>query len=253
LIYDNDRAGALAAREAYFYDNRDGIYDIVRSVMSRAIGEFGRYAEMQRFFDPSAKHVLAYAPVPETVRLFERGAAAVTGIDISARELDRARRAIEAEGYARRFHGVVADAHKTPFDDASFDVIVGGSILHHLDLPVALDEIRRLLRPGGRAVFHEPLAHNPVLRLARALTPGARTPDEQPLTVDDLKLCREVFPDFEHHEFELLALLLVPLNFVAPRRWAKKVAGTIAALDDALLMAIPRLRRYARLTILVFK
>src|SRR5205807_1094253 len=101
----------------------------------------------------------------------------------------------EAAGLADRVDFLVDDAHATTFPDDSFDLIVGVAILHHLDLEVALREIRRVLRPGGRAVFLEPLWHNPLLRLGRRLTPSARTPDEHPLTVQDWELCHAIFPE----------------------------------------------------------
>jgi SAM-dependent methyltransferase len=48
----------------------------------------------------------------------------------------------------------VADAEALPFDDASFDLVFGHAVLHHLpDLDRAWREIHRVLRPGGVAVF----------------------------------------------------------------------------------------------------
>jgi SAM-dependent methyltransferase len=48
----------------------------------------------------------------------------------------------------------VADAEALPFDDASFDLVIGHAVLHHLpDLDRAWREIHRVLRPGGVAVF----------------------------------------------------------------------------------------------------
>ena len=41
---------------------------------------------------------------------------------------------------------------------------------------------------GGNIVFAEPLRHNPVARLVRWLTPGARSPDELPLGRPELRL-----------------------------------------------------------------
>ncbi len=41
--------------------------------------------------------------------------------------------------------------------------VLGKQILHHLDMTQAVPEIARVLRPGGRAVFLEPLIHNPLL------------------------------------------------------------------------------------------
>ena len=55
-------------------------------------------------------------------------------------------------------HGVaietaVADAEQLPFEDDSFDLVIGHAFLHHLPLPgAAFMEARRVLRPGGRLV-----------------------------------------------------------------------------------------------------
>jgi len=47
-----------------------------------------------------------------------------------------------------------ADAESLPFADASFDLVLGHAVLHHLpDLPRAFTELHRVLRPGGRIVF----------------------------------------------------------------------------------------------------
>jgi len=47
-----------------------------------------------------------------------------------------------------------ADAESLPFPDASFDLVLGHAVLHHLpDLRCAFAEFRRVLRPGGRIVF----------------------------------------------------------------------------------------------------
>lgn len=46
------------------------------------------------------------------------------------------------------------DATRLPFDDASFDLVLGHAVLHHLpDLGAAFAEFHRVLRPGGRIVF----------------------------------------------------------------------------------------------------
>jgi SAM-dependent methyltransferase len=48
----------------------------------------------------------------------------------------------------------IADAEALPFDDATFDLVLGHAVLHHLpDLDQAWREIHRVLRPGGVAVF----------------------------------------------------------------------------------------------------
>jgi ubiquinone/menaquinone biosynthesis C-methylase UbiE len=49
---------------------------------------------------------------------------------------------------------VATDAEALPFDDASFDLVLGHAILHHIpDLDRAFAEFLRVLRPGGTVVF----------------------------------------------------------------------------------------------------
>jgi ubiquinone/menaquinone biosynthesis C-methylase UbiE len=50
--------------------------------------------------------------------------------------------------------GRVADAERIPYDDDSFDLVVGHAVLHHIpDVELTLREVLRVLRPGGRFVF----------------------------------------------------------------------------------------------------
>jgi SAM-dependent methyltransferase len=50
--------------------------------------------------------------------------------------------------------GRVGDAETIPYADETFDLVVGHAVLHHIpDVPAALREVLRVLRPGGRFVF----------------------------------------------------------------------------------------------------
>ncbi|MDX2169356.1 MAG: class I SAM-dependent methyltransferase [Deltaproteobacteria bacterium] len=78
-------------------------------------------------------------------------AAALHGTDLSLNSL----RAARAGGVAGLCAG---DAAALPYRDASFDAVVCNGAAHHLpDLPAALRELRRVLRPGGRLVLFEPV------------------------------------------------------------------------------------------------
>src|ERR1700761_7854219 len=49
---------------------------------------------------------------------------------------------------------VVTEAETLPFDDESFDLVLGHAVLHHIpDLDRAFSEFKRVLRPGGSIVF----------------------------------------------------------------------------------------------------
>jgi ubiquinone/menaquinone biosynthesis C-methylase UbiE len=226
-----------------------------RRMIERGIGQFDRSRDIHTFYDPTGKKVLDYGCGPGDLarRLVERGAGEVVGIDISEAEIEEARARAAAAGMADRARFLVADAHRTGLPDSSFELILGIAILHHLELEKALAEIRRLLQPGGRAVFMEPLWHNPVLRLGRALTPAAREVDEHPLTEQDWKTCAAAFPRFRHFERELTTVPLMPLNLVLPAAWQRRLARRLHALDERLLARWPSLGKHCRITFLVLE
>jgi ubiquinone/menaquinone biosynthesis C-methylase UbiE len=226
-----------------------------RTWIARAKAGLDRHADVHDYYDPRGKHVLDYGcgDGELTLELLRRGAARVTAFDLSRELVEVARARLAKHGLADRAELLVADAHDLDFPDESFELAVGIAILHHLDLRVALPGLRRILKPGGRAVFVEPLWHNPVLRIGRALTPSARTPDEHPLTVQDWALCASIFPRFEHHERDLTTTLLLPVNLVLPHSARRSLATRLGRFDDRLLGRFSFLRRYARLSILLLE
>lgn len=57
-------------------------------------------------------------------------------------------------GLADRVETQKANAEALPFEDASFDLVLGHAVLHHIpDLAAAFGEFSRVLRPGGAVVF----------------------------------------------------------------------------------------------------
>ena len=88
---------------------------------------------------------------------------------------------------------IAGSAHDMPFPDDSIDVVFGIAILHHLDLDLVSREVRRVLKPGGRAIFQEPVRNSAVVRFVRSLIPY-RAPDispyERPLTDEELETIR---------------------------------------------------------------
>jgi len=93
-----------------------------------------------------------------TALLLARQAREVVGIDVTGEMLEAAR----ALAAARRIENVrfeLADACSLPYPDGSFDVVSNRQSAHHYaDLGRALDETRRVLRPGGRFLLIDTVA-----------------------------------------------------------------------------------------------
>lgn len=74
----------------------------------------------------------------------------VTGVDLSEAMLDAAAQEARTAGVAGRTDFRLGDAADLPFADASLDLVISTLSLHHWADPAAvLDEIARVLRPGG--------------------------------------------------------------------------------------------------------
>jgi SAM-dependent methyltransferase len=83
---------------------------------------------------------------------FARGGADVTGVDIAASAVALARANFEQQGLPGRFE--VADAERLPFADDCFDLVYAHGVVQYTANPQQLvDECRRVLKPGGQAIF----------------------------------------------------------------------------------------------------
>lgn len=171
-----------------------------------------------------------------------RSGADVIGIDISPVAVEQATARGAAEGLSERLDFRVMDAENLDFPDDSFDVVCGSGILHHLDLARSYAEIARVLKPGGTAVFTEPMGHNPAINAYRNRTPQLRTVDEHPLLMDDLELARRWFGDVDTVFWTMTSLAAFPLR---ERRHFQRVVDALDGVDRLLFRVAPPLRRYA--------
>jgi SAM-dependent methyltransferase len=173
-------------------------------------------------------------------RLLTAHAFEAHGIDISAAAVAAAQARMKAFSPMPALE--VMDANHMRFGDGLFDFCFGSGVLHHLALPDAVYEVRRVLRPGGLFLFLEPLATNPIIRAYRRLTPAARSADETPLTVEHLSQLRAAFPGVRLTFFGFLTIACVALN-----RWPRlrRPALALASALDRAIFALPGAWRLA--------
>lgn len=94
-----------------------------------------------------------------TLRIARLTGCDVTGLDLSADAIGAATSAAAATGLTGRARFVAGDAGaRLPFADAAFDALICIDAINHLpERPTVLREWRRVLRPGGRLLFTDPV------------------------------------------------------------------------------------------------
>lgn len=153
----------------------------------------------------------------------------ITGIDIAESAIRIAQKRITDP----RADFKVMNAELLDFSNATFDIVFGSGILHHLDIRSALIEVNRVLKAQGTAVFIEPLGHNPFINLYRRKTPHARTPYEHPLTTQDLNLISSMF-NVKVKCFYLVSLLLLPIRRILPKYCFTILLSLLMKFDSLL-------------------
>jgi SAM-dependent methyltransferase len=172
----------------------------------------------------------------------------VWGIDISEDLLRLAQRRLAVNGRDGAATFIAGSAHDMPFPDSSIDVVFGIAILHHLDLDLVAREVRRVLKPGGRAIFQEPVRNSPLIRFLRSLIPYHApdiSPYERPLT--DAELTR-LASGFSTASVRAFALPHVQIGQLAPV--LRHYTRTWYAWDRTLLRRAPWLARYASVRVI---
>jgi 2-polyprenyl-3-methyl-5-hydroxy-6-metoxy-1,4-benzoquinol methylase len=175
------------------------------------------------------------------VLLASRGAR-VTGVDVSPASIEAARRLASRTPLPSLPDFVCGPLETVDLPEASFDVVWGDGVLHHVlhDLEGVLRRVARFAREGARFVFSEPVDRVPGMRRVRLWLPIEvnGTPNERPLVDAEIALVRAYVPDLRIRAFSFLSRLdrfVVPagLEGASPaRRWA---SSALTRLDAALL------------------
>ena len=133
------------------FDRIAPVYDTMNRVMTAGLDGRWRRLTAETAVRPGNR-VLDAACGTGDLAIADRraGAAHVTGLDFSEQMLARARRK------AADVEWVQGDLLALPFEDGSFDAAtVGFGVRNVDDLSLALRELRRVLRPGGRLAILE--------------------------------------------------------------------------------------------------
>ena len=181
--------------------------------------------------------------------------ARVWGFDFSRPAIETANETSRRLGADAEF--ATMDAAALTYPDGFFDRVVGFGVLHHvIKYPDAGSHLFRILKRGGKAVFHETLWDNPVINLARRFTTVDPEAGDAHLTEHEIRgFCRE----FGSVQLKKCHLLYMLKRFAKPPAadWNAELKPRpfwrmVKKLDSGLLR-IKALRRYCGEVVIVLE
>ncbi len=184
--------------------------------------------------------------------------ARVTLLDLSPAAIELGLRRARASGVADRVRGVARDGSKLDcFADGEFDLVFASAALHHvLKYGPAVDELVRVIAPGGRLVLAETLGDNPLLNAARRLR--ARLAGEEEAQGEgiligeaEIEMLRRRFRTVDVYPLNLLAMAKRLFRGRFTRRGVRAFLGVLEAADRLLLGRFPSLGRYCGEAVIV--
>jgi demethylmenaquinone methyltransferase/2-methoxy-6-polyprenyl-1,4-benzoquinol methylase len=155
---------------AQMFDNISPKYDLLNHVLSMGIDKGWRKTAVQLLKKDRPKKILdvATGTADFAIAALDADPDHVTGIDISSGMLEMGRKKIAARNLDQKIELLQADSEKMPFGDNTFDAItVAFGVRNFETLSKGLDEMYRVLKPGGRVIileFSKP-RHFPVKQL----------------------------------------------------------------------------------------
>jgi 2-polyprenyl-3-methyl-5-hydroxy-6-metoxy-1,4-benzoquinol methylase len=252
MLHHYENLDPMLRDEARFADAHYGEYakDLaINPVM------FGKYADPRERWDWRQLAAMLMGDIQDKSLLdfgcgmgeeavyFAKLGARVTAIDISEVGIRLTRQRARHNGVGDRVDARVMRADPTQLSAASFDLVHGLGILHHLpDLAQALGEVKRLLKPGGTAVFLEPLGDSPVIEtikdwLLEHIDKDAVTEHEENLKLADLRRHEHMFSEMEIYPYHLL--------YRVKRFFPRSARNVLRRIDHRVLSLFPQLDHYA--------
>lgn len=187
------------SEEKTYFDNVAGVFDTRFNVYSKPSGII-RVERRTKLF-------IANCGLKPGLRILEVGcgtgeyssALSCQGLELFATDLslEMLKEAKKKKQGTKSTVFFVSDIEALPFPDNSFDIILGNSVLHHINTKKGLQEIFRVLKNGARFAFSEPNMLNPQIFLQKRIKIIKRlmgdTPDETAFYRWRLKLmCEDV-------------------------------------------------------------
>jgi SAM-dependent methyltransferase len=154
---------ATTAEVRQYWDHH--IHDL--EITRHPVGSRGFFDDLDQYHFEKLHHLLTLVPFDGVrgrtvlevgcgagvdLARFARGGARVTGVDLAPSAIALARANFDQQGLQGAFE--VADGEQLPFPDNGFDLVFAHGVVQYTANPRRLvDECRRVLKPGGTAIF----------------------------------------------------------------------------------------------------
>jgi len=155
----HDESGTKKQQVADMFNNISKTYDFLNHFLSLGIDIIWRKKAIAELKNDCPKLILDVATGTgdfafEALRILKPEK--IIGVDISQGMLDIAQQKIDSRHLGDRFGVKLGDSEKLPFADREFDAVtVAYGVRNFENLELGLTDIRRVLKPGGKAVVLE--------------------------------------------------------------------------------------------------
>ncbi len=208
------------------------------------------------------------------IPLLAHSGARVWAFDLVPEVVEVARRVCRVSGVDDKVELSVSSFENISYPDEMFDVVVGFGVLHHVNIPLAARQVHRVLKPGGVAVFSEPLGTNPILEWARKHVPYPGKEEhgtDVPLTAQDVLTFAGPFRSHSIEAFYFFSMIQQVIGWKVPgnalrdndaaflrrhpaaARAYRRAMLSLRSADAALLRAFPGIGRFYRMAVMTFR
>lgn len=148
--------------------------------------------------------------------------ASVTALDLSSEMLITVKKI--AKKYKVKVNTIQAALEYANIPKSKkFDIIYGGNIFHHIDIPQTLNQLIPHLKPDGKLVCWEPVAYNPLINWYRKIAIHVRSDDERPIQLSDIEIFRSYFNTVKVRWYWFTTLIIFCYMVVFMRRDPNKI------------------------------
>lgn len=140
-----------------------------------------------------------------------------TGFDLSPEYIELAKERAKLDGVSDRADFFVADGSDVSIENKTFDMVIVHLVLHHVDIALCLENVRKHVKPGGSVIIVEPVAYSGALRWLRDKSPVEKdiSPNERQLNKSDIEIIEKFFTIQSRQHFRILSRLdrILPRSF----------------------------------------